>query len=99
MRILQITFTLLLTVCTLTVASAQVVVAEKPTVPTRFVDRELPPRAGYVVAPNGWAVKDGVYVFAPARYVKERPGQRFVPGKWKKVSGGWTYRVEAWKEK
>jgi len=79
--------------------SGQVVVQERPAVPAAA--KRLVPAAepGYLVTADGWAVKDGKYTFLAARRVKERPGFRYVPGKWKKVKGGWTYRFEQWVKK
>ena len=77
-------------------SAQQLVVKEKPTVPTQMEKRVLSAKEGYVVAPNGWAIKDGAYVFLHSRYMKARPGQKYVPGKWKKTKGGWIYRMEAW---
>jgi hypothetical protein len=90
---------LLTVLCTCGLASLsaqQLVVKEKPVVPTQMEKRALPAKDGYVIAPNGWAIKDGVYSFLPSRYMKARPGQKYVPGKWKKTKGGWAYRMEAW---
>jgi methenyltetrahydromethanopterin cyclohydrolase len=90
---------LLTVLCTCGLASLsaqQLVVKEKPTVPTQMEKRALPAKEGYVTSPNGWAVKDGAYTFLPARYMKARPGKKYVPGKWKKTKGGWVYRMEVW---
>lgn len=93
---------LLTVLCTCGLASLsaqQLVVKEKPTVPTQMEKRALPAKEGYVISPNGWAVKDGAYTFLPARYMKARPGQKYVPGKWRKTKGGWVYRMETWVSK
>lgn len=90
---------LLTFLCTCGLASLsaqQLVVKEKPVVPAQMEKRALQPREGFVIAPNGWAIKDGEYSFLPARYLKERPGQKYVSGKWKKTKGGWVYRMESW---
>lgn len=86
-------------VFTLAMASAQVVVPEKLTPPAALADRTLPePPPGYLKTSNGWVEKDGEYVFLAARIVKERPGFKYVPGKWKKVKEGWVYLGEEWQE-
>ena len=82
-----------------TLSAQQLAVKQKPTVPARMEKRPLPPREGYVVAPDGWAIKDGAYTFLPSRYLKERPGKKYVPGKWRKTKAGWVYRLEVWVEK
>lgn len=94
---------LILTAClfifTLAAASAQVVVAEKLAPPAKMANRTLPePRPGYLKTANGWVEKDGQYVFLAARIVKERPGFKYVPGKWRKVPGGWVFIGEEWLE-
>lgn len=87
----------LLCTCGLATLSAQqLVVKEKPVVPTQMEKRALPAKEGFLIAPDGWAVKDGAYTFLPSRYLKARPGQKYVPGKWKKTKGGWVYRMETW---
>lgn len=79
--------------------SAQVVVKERPEAPV-LKDRTPPvAKEGFLIAPDAWAVKDGRYVFQPARRVRERPGYKFVPGRWKKVKGGWTFVTERWKKR
>ncbi|MCX8209991.1 MAG: hypothetical protein ACJATN_001453 [Neolewinella sp.] len=90
---------LLTVLCTCGLASLsaqQLVVKEKPTVPAPMEKRALPPREGFVIAPNEWAIKDGKYSFLPSRYMKARSGQKYVPGKWKRTKGGWIYRMETW---
>ncbi len=82
-----------------TVASAQLVVKEKPEVPAAFAKRDLPaPGACCLLTKPSWVVKDGAYTYLPAREVKKRPGFRYVPGKWKKVKGGWLYVGDKWVE-
>jgi len=77
-----------------------VVVKERPEIPATAAKRIVPvAEPGYFVTADGWAVKDGKYTFLAARVVEERPGFKYVPGKWKKVKGGWTYRFEEWVEK
>lgn len=87
----------LLCTCGLASLSAQLVVEERPEIPAAAAKRTLPvAEPGYLVTADGWAVKDGKYTFLAARVVKERPGFEYVPGKWKKVKGGWTFRPEEW---
>ena len=95
---------LIVTAClflfTLSTASAQLVVQERPEVPDNFSKRELPePGTCCMMTKAGWAIKDGAYAYLPAREVKKRPGFKYVAGKWKKVKGGWTYRGEEWVKK
>ncbi|TXF91345.1 hypothetical protein FUA23_01215 [Neolewinella aurantiaca] len=91
--------TLLCTCGLASLAAQQLTVKEKPEAPAGMEKRELPAKEGFIVAPDGWAIKDGKYTFLPSRYLKVRPGQEYVPGKWKKGKGGWTYRMEAWERK
>lgn len=87
----------LLCTCGLASLSAQLVVKERPEIPAAATKRTVPvAEPGYLLTADGWAVKDGKYTFLAARVVKQRPGLRYVAGKWKKVKGGWTYRPEAW---
>ncbi|MEM9929016.1 MAG: hypothetical protein AAF840_04320 [Bacteroidota bacterium] len=89
-----VTFILLFT---FTTAAAQLVVKERPEVPAAFAKRTLPePGPCCLITEAGWAVKDGAYTYLPAREVKKRPGFKYVPGKWKKVKGGWMYEGEQW---
>ncbi len=92
--------TLGLLMFTLASAAAQLMVKERPEVPAAFAKRVMPePGPCCLLTKAGWAVKDGAYTYLPAREVKKRPGFKYVPGKWKKGSGGWWYQGEQWVEK
>lgn len=82
-----------------TFATAQIVVEHKPSPPTMEKQLKAPKDDTFFLVPAEWAVKDGSYYFVQPRYVKERPGMKYVPGKWKKVKGGWTWKLSEWKAK
>ena len=58
------------------------------------------PRAGYVWAPGYWRWDGGRHVWAPGRFVAERPGYRYVPDRWERyVENGherWRYQASRW---
>lgn len=81
-----------------TVASAQLVVDQKPEAPQMRKQLTAPKDDSFFLVPAEWAVKDGEYYFVQPRYVKQRPGMKHIPGKWKKVKGGWMWKSATWKE-
>lgn len=78
-------------------ASAQLVVETRPQAPANHRQVDAPRDETMVLLPASWAVKGGEYVYVQARYERNRPDMKYVAGKWKKVSGGWTWRPGYWK--
>jgi len=94
----KIVLTLVLLGSCFTVVSAQVVVRQKPEVPELRKQLKAPADDSFFLVPAEWAVKDGEYYYVQPRYVKNRAGMKHVPGKWKKVKGGWVWRPAYWRE-
>ena len=88
---------LLLSFFGLSTLSAQLVVAERPTAPERTQELPAPRDESFVLIPAEWAEKRGAYHYVQARYVREQAGKKYVPGKWKKVKGGWMWQTGVWK--
>ncbi len=97
--LLKYLLVLTLTLAGYTTLSAQLVVAEKPVAPSMRKQLKAPQDDSFFLVPAEWSVKDGNYYYVQPRYVKSRPGFKHVPGKWKKVKGGWTWRPAVWTEK
>lgn len=95
----KLLFTLSFILAGLATASAQLVVEAKPEAPQQQKTLKAPADETYVLVPAEWTDKKGAYAYVQPRYVKQRPGFKYVPGKWKKVSGGWMWKVAAWKAK
>ena len=94
---LKFVFTLALFFAYFSFADAQLVVKQKPVTPELRKQLKAPEDDSFFMVPAEWAVKDGEYYYVQPRYVKQRPGLKHVPGKWKKVKGGWTWKAAAWK--
>ncbi|MEM6770056.1 MAG: hypothetical protein AAF597_05680 [Bacteroidota bacterium] len=78
--------------------NAQLVVPQKPEPPQMRKQLPAPADDSFVLVPAEWAVKGEAYYYVQPRYVKQRPGMKHVPGKWKKVKGGWMWKAAEWKE-
>ena len=77
--------------------TAQLVVAERPVAPREVAAPPAPADERYVLLPGEWAAKDGAYYYVRPRYARQLPGRKYVPGRWKKVSGGWQWRPGEWR--
>lgn len=69
-----------------------------PPPPARF-ERRPPPRAGYVWAPGYWIWSQRLHrhVWGNGRWLRVRPGQRYVPARWwQGPHGHWHFSAGYW---
>jgi len=88
-----------LTIFTLQLATAQVIVRVKPVRPKKtIVVKRAKPRKGYlwVDAHWQWNAKRNKYVWVDGKYIRKKRGYRYVTGKWVNTRRGHKYVPGHW---
>jgi len=93
----KLVLSLLFCIFSVASASAQLVVETRPEVPEQRKQLPAPKDDSFVLLPGEWAAKGEQYYYVQPRYAKQRDGKKYVAGKWKKVTGGWTWKPGGWK--
>ncbi|HEV8676453.1 MAG TPA: YXWGXW repeat-containing protein [Methylomirabilota bacterium] len=77
-------------------AVAQPDVAPQPPPPPQVESPGRPPSPNAVWISGHWLWQNGRYEWVPGRWENAAPGTSYVPGRHKKIDGGWRWEEGRW---